>query len=87
MNDLTSQPWFAWAVGLVIGLPVVLIVLTELHGWLVRRGNADGRAGRPCCATSPCRPAALLVLFTQVWELDGETTWVRDPGHRASGSC
>ena len=61
---------------LVIGLPILLIVLTELHGWLVRRGNP--MAGPVAMLRNFALPAgALLVLLTQVWELDGEATWVR----------
>lgn len=36
MNVL-STPWFYWAVAIAIGLPVGLIILTELHNSLVRR--------------------------------------------------
>ena len=65
MNDLTSQPWFAWAVGLVIVLPIVLIALTELHGWLVRRGNP--MAAPVAMLRDFAVPAgALWVLLTQV---------------------
>ncbi len=61
---------------LVIVLPIVLIALTELHGWLVRRGNP--MAAPVAMLRNFAVPAgALWVLFTQVWELDGETTWVQ----------
>ena len=76
VNDLTSQPWFGWALVLVIGLPIVLIALTEFQGWLVRRGSA--MAGPVGMLRNFALPAgALLVLFTKVWELDEEATWVR----------
>ena len=29
--NLLDEPWFYWAVGIAIGLPVALIILTELH--------------------------------------------------------
>lgn len=76
MDDLTSRPWFGWAVGLVIGLPLVIVLLGELQSWLARRGSPMARL----VATTrnfAVPAAALLVLFTQVWELDGEATWVR----------
>ncbi len=76
MNDLTAQSWFGWAVALVVGLPVLLIALTELHGWLVARGSVF--AGPVAMLRNFALPAgAVLVLFTQVWELDNEATWVR----------
>lgn len=74
--DLTSQSWFGWAIGLVVILPIALIALTELQGWLTRRGSE--MAGPVAALRNFALPAgALLVLFTQVWELDGEATWVR----------
>ena len=74
--DLASEPWFGWAVGLSVGLPVALILLSELHGALVRRGS--GMAAPVAMARNFAVPAtALLILFTQVWELDREETWVR----------
>jgi small-conductance mechanosensitive channel/CRP-like cAMP-binding protein len=74
--NVTSQSWFGWAVGLVIVLPIALIALTELQGWLLRRGNP--MAGPVAMLRNFALPAgALWVLFTQVWELDGEATWVR----------
>jgi small-conductance mechanosensitive channel len=38
MNTLESS-WFHWAVGIAIGLPVTLVVLTEVHHALGRRGS------------------------------------------------
>ena len=56
MADIVSQPWFWPAVIVSVGLPLVLIGLTEMHNALARRGSraapivADGaqlpRAGR-----------------------------------------
>lgn len=37
MSDLLSAPWFYWAVGLAIGLPLALVVLTEWQQVLRRR--------------------------------------------------
>ena len=42
MNVFNSS-WFYWAVGIAVGLPVGLILLTELHDALVRR---NGRLAR-----------------------------------------
>ena len=40
MSTITGQPWFLPALTVVIGLPVALLVLHELHAVLVRRGSA-----------------------------------------------
>ncbi len=37
--NVFGAPWFYWAVGIAIGLPVGLILLTELHHALVRRNS------------------------------------------------
>ncbi len=42
MNLLNSS-WFYWAVGIAIGLPVALILLTELQDLLVRRNSRLAR--------------------------------------------
>ena len=40
MSGLTAQPWFWPALAVVIGLPFALLILNEVQGVLVRRGNA-----------------------------------------------
>ena len=48
MGDITAQPWFWPAVIVSVGLPLVLIGLTELTNALARRGSrvgADRRDG------------------------------------------
>jgi small-conductance mechanosensitive channel len=37
MNNVLTSPWFYWAVGVAVGLPVALIVLTEWQHALERR--------------------------------------------------
>ena len=65
MGDLSSQPWFGWAVLTVIGLPIATIVLTELHTSLARRGSA--LAGPVHLLRSYVLPiCALLVLLRQI---------------------
>jgi small-conductance mechanosensitive channel/CRP-like cAMP-binding protein len=38
-----DEPWFYWAIGVAIGLPIGLIVLTELQDWLQRRNSRLAR--------------------------------------------
>ncbi len=40
MSAVTGQPWFWPALIVVIGLPLALLILHELHAALVRRGSA-----------------------------------------------
>jgi small-conductance mechanosensitive channel len=39
MNTIVAAPWFFWAVGVAIGLPLGLVALTELQHALARRGS------------------------------------------------
>jgi len=41
--NLFSSSWFYWAMGIAIGLPIVLIALTELHDLLARRNHRMAR--------------------------------------------
>ncbi|MFD7021149.1 mechanosensitive ion channel domain-containing protein [Promicromonospora sukumoe] len=76
MADLTAQPWFWWSLGIAIGLPVVLLVLTEVHAALARRGSP---AARPVAflRTFVVPAVALLLLVTQASQVSAEVTWVR----------
>ncbi|OBH16375.1 mechanosensitive ion channel domain-containing protein [Mycobacterium sp. E3247] len=41
--NLFDSSWFYWAIGVAVGFPVVLILLTELHRMLVRRNSQLAR--------------------------------------------
>lgn len=43
MSAITGQPWFWPALVVVVGLPLALLVLNEVHGVLVRRSSAYAR--------------------------------------------
>jgi small-conductance mechanosensitive channel len=43
MNDLLASSWFYWAVGVALGLPVGLVLLTELQHSLVRKKSFMAR--------------------------------------------
>jgi small-conductance mechanosensitive channel len=76
MNDLTDQPWFGWSLGLIIGLPVLVIALSELHLSLQRRGNAlAGPVNRLRLVLLPL--TGLLLLLTQASQLASDNTGVR----------
>ena len=40
MNAMTSQPWFWPALAVVVGLPVALLIISEVHSALAGRGSA-----------------------------------------------
>ena len=54
MSSVFDAPWFYWAVGVAVGFPICLVLLTELQNALLRRGSAwPGRF--TWCATTSCR--------------------------------
>lgn len=76
MRELLLQPWLGWLVGIAIGLPVVLIILTELHNALTRRQN---RLARPIAMLRNyiVPSLALLLLLTQGAGIGRQVTGVR----------
>lgn len=76
MVDLVDQPWFWPGVLLIIGLPVSLLVLTELHTVFRRRGS---RATRiiSLLRNFIIPVGALLLLLSQVGYLHVAPTWTQ----------
>ena len=76
MDDLTGQPWFGWSLAIIIGLPILILVLSEVHLRLQRRNDAlAGPVNRLRLWLLPL--AALLLLLTQASELRDENPGVR----------
>lgn len=75
-DDLLADGWLAWAVALAIGVPVLLVVLTELIGALGRRGHP---------AVKPLRllrnwvvpVGALLALLAMASHSEADHVWPR----------
>lgn len=76
MSSLLGSSWFLWAIGVAIGLPVLLVLLTEIQNALTRRGNP---LARPLAIIRiyilPL--AALLLLLVQASQISADTTPVR----------
>ncbi|GAS95888.1 transmembrane protein [Mycolicibacterium canariasense] len=76
MTDLLDAPWFFWSVGVSVGLPVALVILTEVRSALARRGSALVRA--VSLLRNYILPlGALLLLLTKATDVDAEATPVR----------
>ncbi len=76
MTDIFAAPWFWWAVAIGVGLPVSLIVLTEVHNALLRRNSNLARpVGLIRNYVLPL--GALLLLLTKATEVRTEATSVR----------
>ncbi|OBK78698.1 mechanosensitive ion channel domain-containing protein [Mycobacterium sp. 1274761.0] len=76
MISVLEAPWFYWAVGMAIGFPVCLILLTELHSALRRRGSFLARPVH--LIRNYILPlGALLVLLIGVMQISGTATPVR----------
>ena len=76
MTSLLDTPWFLWAIGVAFGLPVLLVLLTEVQNSLARRGSA---LVRPLAIIRiyivPL--AALLVLLVKASDVSAGATPVR----------
>lgn len=76
MTTMTHLSWLYWALGVVIGLPVGLVSLTELHNALSRRGSSLARPVH--LIRSYLLPlGALLVLLVKANEVSAQATPVR----------
>ncbi|PZU04380.1 MAG: hypothetical protein DI630_01215 [Gordonia sp. (in: high G+C Gram-positive bacteria)] len=76
MNELTDQEWFWPALAVVVGLPVLLLVLTEVHAFLVRRSSSYAKP--VALLRNYVLPLlALLLLIDQVDGADVDATWTR----------
>ena len=79
MSSVLDAPWFYWAVGVAVGLPVVLVVLTELRNALARRGS--GLAKPVGLLRNYIVPLiALLLLLVQANQISADATPVRIVG-------
>ena len=76
VTSVVDAPWFYWAVGVAIGLPIGLVLLTELRNALPRRGSALARpVGLVRNYILPL--GALLLLLVKATQVSGEATPVR----------
>ena len=77
MLDLISEPWFWPAVIVVVGVPVLLIALTELHNSLLRRGSRGARTVA-LMRNFLVPVGGLLLLLSQTAKVSApEFTWTR----------
>jgi small-conductance mechanosensitive channel len=75
--DFVSQPWFIPAIVVVVGLPIVMIILTELNGSLVRNGGRGSRLVL-LLRNFVAPTGALLLLLAQTADVGTPTVnWVR----------
>ncbi|MDV3126313.1 mechanosensitive ion channel family protein [Mycobacterium sp. 21AC1] len=76
MSSVLNADWFYWALSVGIGLPIGLIVLTELHNTLARRGSYLARPiGLLRNYILPL--GALLILLVKGSDISAEATTVR----------
>ena len=79
MSTLTSQPWFWPALGVVLGLPIALLILNEVHGILARRGSAYAKP--VALLRNWLLPAAAVYLLIDQLNhgehLTGHATWTK----------
>jgi small-conductance mechanosensitive channel len=76
MRSVVDAPWFYWAMGVAVGFPICLVILTEVHNALLRRRSV---LARPVyLVRNYILPlGALLILLVQAIQVNGEATPVR----------
>jgi hypothetical protein len=76
MTSVLGAPWFYWAVGVAVGFPTCLVLLTELQNALRRRGSSFARPVH--LVRNYVLPlGALLILLVGAMQISGEATTVR----------
>lgn len=76
MSSVVEAPWFYWAIGVAVGFPFCLVLLTELHNALLRRNSVLARPVH--LVRNYILPlGALLLLLVQAIQVSGEATPVR----------
>jgi len=74
--DILSESWIWWALGIAVGVPVLLVALTEILNALVRRGSPV--AGPVRLLRNWVVPvAALFALLVFAFRSDTENAWPR----------
>lgn len=76
MLEFWKEPWFVGAVVVAVGLPVLLIVLTEVLGFLTRRSSPAAKPVR-LLRNLVLPVGALLALLAFAGSVTVELTWVR----------
>lgn len=76
MFEVWTQPWFWPSVIVIVGLPLVLLILTEWREALLRKGSPAARI--VLLVRNYVAPtAALLVLLSQTHDVDVDASWSR----------
>ncbi len=76
MTSVFDTSWFLWAVGIAIGFPLALVLLTELHNALLRRRSALARPVH--LLRNYILPlGVLLLLLVKATQVSAEATPVR----------
>jgi small-conductance mechanosensitive channel len=76
MTDVLASSWFYWAAGVAVGFPICLVLLTELHSTLRRRGSFLARPVH--LLRNYILPlTAILILLVGAMDVSGQTTTVR----------
>jgi len=76
-GELLAEPWF-WPVAIVIvGVPIVLLILTEIHSELETHGKAGGARLIRLLRNWLVPVGALLLLLSQTQFVSGGVDWVK----------
>jgi small-conductance mechanosensitive channel len=74
MTSFWTEPWFGWAVAVAIGLPIAMVVLTEVIGWLTQRNHPAAKPLR-LLRNLVLPVGALLALLTFADDAATDFAW------------
>jgi small-conductance mechanosensitive channel/CRP-like cAMP-binding protein len=75
MNPLTGG-WIWWAIGIAVAVPVLLVVLTEILGWLTRRNSPVAKPVR-LLRNWVVPVGAVFALLAYASQSPADLVWVR----------
>ncbi|THG34529.1 mechanosensitive ion channel [Glaciibacter flavus] len=76
MIDVLKSGWIGWAIGIGIGVPLLLVVLTEVLGALTRRGSAAAKPVR-LLRNWVVPTAGLFALLAFALQSPSDQVWVK----------
>lgn len=74
--DIFQEGWIWWAIAIAVGVPVILVILTEILGTLVRRGSPVAKPVR-LLRNWVVPVAALFALLAVAFRTEVDNAWPR----------
>ncbi|MFE1646302.1 mechanosensitive ion channel domain-containing protein [Microbacterium sp. P01] len=74
--DFFAQPWVWWAIGIAVGVPIIIVILTEVLGALTRAGSPVAKPIK-LLRNAVIPVAALFALLVFAFQSPADQVWAR----------